>query len=287
MTGQPRPPAGLLLRLAGPLQSWGERSHFSERDTAGFPTRSGVVGLLALALGRTRGEPIDDLTRLGMTVRVDRAGVFLHDFHTVGGGEPNPKATVTTADGGKRGAKTATLVSHRYYLADAAFTLALTASGEEGHDLLQRCAEALGSPCWPPYLGRRACPPDQPLLIGLSDRPLEHLVAVPLARPRPPADTRSVEVEFHGDQPLTALPAHDGFPDPDRANDGADPVGETNDQPVTFHPGRRWYRPRPRYTRTLALPAELCGGVGRDYAERLGEFLGSTSRGADPEGASP
>ena len=44
------PEPGLLLRLAGPLQSWGERSHFNERDTARFPTRSGVIGMLAAAL---------------------------------------------------------------------------------------------------------------------------------------------------------------------------------------------------------------------------------------------
>ncbi|MEV7027174.1 CRISPR-associated protein Cas5, partial [Kitasatospora sp. NPDC093558] len=36
--------AVLVLRLAGPLQSWGERSAFNRRDTPPQPTKSGVVG---------------------------------------------------------------------------------------------------------------------------------------------------------------------------------------------------------------------------------------------------
>ena len=42
----------LLLRLAGPMQSWGTASKFRERDTGREPSKSGVVGLLAAALGR-------------------------------------------------------------------------------------------------------------------------------------------------------------------------------------------------------------------------------------------
>ena len=41
----------LLVRLAGPMQSWGSQSRFSHRDTEREPTKSGVVGLLSAALG--------------------------------------------------------------------------------------------------------------------------------------------------------------------------------------------------------------------------------------------
>ena len=41
----------LFLRLEGPLQSWGERGRWSVRDTALEPTKSGVIGLIACALG--------------------------------------------------------------------------------------------------------------------------------------------------------------------------------------------------------------------------------------------
>ena len=72
----------LLLRLAAPLQSWGEDSKFETRRTRREPTKSGVIGLLAAALGRRRYEPLDDLRGLRFAVRVDQEGELLRDFHT-------------------------------------------------------------------------------------------------------------------------------------------------------------------------------------------------------------
>ena len=46
--------ATLLLRLAAPLQAWGADSKFETRKTGREPTKSGVVGLLAAALGLRR-----------------------------------------------------------------------------------------------------------------------------------------------------------------------------------------------------------------------------------------
>ena len=43
--------ATLLLRLAAPLQAWGADSKFETRKTGREPTKSGVIGLLAAALG--------------------------------------------------------------------------------------------------------------------------------------------------------------------------------------------------------------------------------------------
>ena len=40
----------LLLRLAGPVQSWGIDSKFEVRRTENAPSKSGVTGLLAAAL---------------------------------------------------------------------------------------------------------------------------------------------------------------------------------------------------------------------------------------------
>ena len=79
---------GLLLRLAGPLQSWGEHSTFADRDTLRYPTRSGITGIFAAAQGLRRGEPLDRYAPLTLTVRIDRPGVLLADFHTTGGGLP-------------------------------------------------------------------------------------------------------------------------------------------------------------------------------------------------------
>ncbi|PJN36628.1 type I-E CRISPR-associated protein Cas5/CasD [Streptomyces sp. CB02959] len=259
---------GLLLRLAGPLQSWGERSHFNERDTAGFPTRSGVIGLLAAALGRHRSESPDDLVRLSITIRADRPGVLLRDLHTVGGGLP-AKATVTTAEGKKRSGDTATLLTHRTYLADAAFTLALTTPGGDT-DLLDRVAGGLAAPHWPPYLGRRSCPPEGPLLLGRFHNVLHHLIHLPIAAPRPQGSTRGID--FLSDQPLHHLPAPDSIADPGTEAE-AHPAGEVNDQPLSFHPRHRTYRARPLYRRVLHLPADQHTGLGTDHLNSLTTYL--------------
>jgi len=74
----------LLLRLAGPMQSWGTQSRFDHRDTGLEPSKSGVVGLLCAALGRPRAADGSDLAALRMGVRVDREGVLKVDYQTAG-----------------------------------------------------------------------------------------------------------------------------------------------------------------------------------------------------------
>src|SRR5579864_5026868 len=75
----------LLLRLAGPMQSWGTQSRFTVRDTGREPSKSGVIGLVCAALGRRRDAPLDDLVQLTMGTRVDRDGIVKVDYHTAGG----------------------------------------------------------------------------------------------------------------------------------------------------------------------------------------------------------
>jgi CRISPR system Cascade subunit CasD len=76
----------LLLRLVGPMQSWGTTSHFDQRDTGKEPSKSGVVGLLASALGidRENWTDLEPYTRLYMGVRHDRPGVPKRDYQTAG-----------------------------------------------------------------------------------------------------------------------------------------------------------------------------------------------------------
>jgi CRISPR system Cascade subunit CasD len=262
------PETGMLLSFHGPLQSWGERSHFNLRDTSSAPTRSGVLGLLASALGRRRDERVDDLAQLTLTVRIDRPGVLLRDLHTVGGGLP-AKETVTTADGKKRTGDTATLLSHRDYLADAAFTLALTAPDTGTTNTVYACAAALRSPHWPPYLGRRSCPPEGPLLLATSDDALHDLVHLPVLAPRPRSITQSIE--FTGDRPLAHLSAtHDTSPHPtSRINDDR-------------HPHRRTFRSRLMYRCALSVPDTQFAGDARSYLRRLNRYLSHRIEGSNP-----
>ncbi|MFC0436473.1 type I-E CRISPR-associated protein Cas5/CasD [Kutzneria buriramensis] len=158
-------PTSLALCLDAPMQSWGTRSHGVIRDTAREPTKSGVVGVMAAALGIARDDDaaIARLAALRLAIRVDREGILERDFHTT-------QNVPTTLGGGHR-----TVVSERYYLADALFLVVL--EGEPS--LLTDIATAVQRPRWPIFLGRKAYVPTRPLLgaadtgHGLSDTPAE------------------------------------------------------------------------------------------------------------------
>ncbi|WP_310729088.1 type I-E CRISPR-associated protein Cas5/CasD [Streptomyces sp. N2A] len=74
------------MRLAGPLQAWGDSSRFDRRDTHSHPTKSGVIGMCAAALGRDRTEPLEELAKLRYGVRIDRPGTMISDYHVTGAG---------------------------------------------------------------------------------------------------------------------------------------------------------------------------------------------------------
>ena len=158
--------ATLLLRLAGPMQSWGTTSRFDERDTQLEPSKSGVLGLICAALGRHRAKPVDDLAALRMGVRVEREGVTMRDYQTATG--------VVIASSGKPD-KERTVVSPRYYLADAVFLVGL----EGAPELLSTIHAALMSPVWPLALGRKSCVPTLPVYLpdGLSEQLLHEALA--------------------------------------------------------------------------------------------------------------
>lgn len=134
----------MLIRLAAPLQAWGADAKFERRGTERSPTKSGIIGLVAAALGRRRNEGLEDLQALCFGVRVDREGTLVRDYHTA------------------KNQKTA-YVTHRYYLADGVFL-----AGLEGEDsLLETIEYALNNPIFPLFLGRRSCPPEGKLSLGI------------------------------------------------------------------------------------------------------------------------
>lgn len=155
-------PKCLALRLAAPLQSWGSASQFNRRETDTTPTKSGVIGLLAAAQGRRRGDPIVDLVDLRFGVRVDQPGTMLRDYHTVSDfrGLGLPTAAMNKKGEQKRSGYT-TKVTTRFYLQDAVFVAVLR--GDDG--LLRGLAGAVRAPGFPLALGRRSCPPTQPLVL--------------------------------------------------------------------------------------------------------------------------
>lgn len=155
----------LFLRLEGPMQSWGERSPWKYRDSAREPTKSGVIGLLACALGLNADE---DLRRLSSQVRIgvrcDKPGKMLTDYHTIGGGHKN-KGVLLQANGELK-PPTYIEQTYRSYLHDASFLVAILAN-ETG--LIDQLANALRNPHWPIFLGRKSCPLSYPPLEGVGD----------------------------------------------------------------------------------------------------------------------
>jgi CRISPR system Cascade subunit CasD len=157
----------LLLRLVGPMQSWGTTSRFDQRDTGKEPSKSGVIGLLAAALGIDRGNwtDLEQLTRLSMGVRHDRPGVPRRDYQTA--------QHIISAD---RSKIHETALTTRDYLADAAFLVGLE---DKDRALLERIHAALRDPVWPLALGRKSYVPSESICMenGVQDGPLWDVLA--------------------------------------------------------------------------------------------------------------
>jgi CRISPR system Cascade subunit CasD len=139
------------------MMSWGDHSRFTIRDSRREPTKSAVIGLICAALGRPRWQPVDDLTALKMGVRTDKPGVMQCDYHTIMDG--------IKSGGGPGG----TVISQRYYVADADYLVGL----EGDRAKLTELDAALQSPCWQLYFGRKSFVPSCPLGIGIVEFPLE------------------------------------------------------------------------------------------------------------------
>ncbi len=163
--------ATLLLRLVGPMQSWGTTSRFDQRDTGKEPSKSGVIGLLAAAMGidRSNWTDLEPITKLSMGVRHDRPGLPKRDYQTAAG---SPNDSIIKADG-KPSADG--VVSQRFYLADAAFLVGL--EGKD-RDLLTITNAKLRDPNWPLALGRKSYVPSEPIWIanGIQDAALRDVL---------------------------------------------------------------------------------------------------------------
>lgn len=169
----------LLLRLAGPMQSWGTSSRFQLRRTDAYPSKSGVLGMVLCAMGIRREDSpkaVEPLTALRMGVRVDRGGISDWDYHTAGA-----RIGIRKAEGGIKVTQSTgeyeTLLSRRQYLYDASFLVALRGAA----NAISACAQALDDPVWPIFLGRKCCVPSEPVFVGIGsfDTVSEALSSVP------------------------------------------------------------------------------------------------------------
>lgn len=148
----------LILKLHGPMQAWGEHSFEGLRPSGNFPTRSGLLGLLAACLGIRRNDRLrmqQLANSVGLAVRVDEGKsktVKITDYHTV------KDARKEYAGLGSH----ETIQTWREYLLDAYFTVALW-NHVDAAISIEELEEAVKFPRFTPYLGRRCCPISRPL----------------------------------------------------------------------------------------------------------------------------
>lgn len=144
----------IMLKLAGPMQSWGTSSRFENRYTDRYPSKSAVVGILAACFGYSRDDSrIERLNDLDFAIRIDQPGELLHDYHIARRFKSNGEITQT-------------YVTNRYYLQDAIFVVAL---GSNDVNWITEIEYALKYPYFQPYLGRRSNPVNADFFLGTSD----------------------------------------------------------------------------------------------------------------------
>ncbi|MFE2578902.1 type I-E CRISPR-associated protein Cas5/CasD [Streptomyces sp. NPDC059378] len=231
----------LVLRLAGPLQSWGASSRFTRRTTESAPTKSGVIGLLAAAAGIERGDDqaLAPLAALRFGVRIDQPGTRIRDFHTAHHRVSGKSMPLT----------------ERFYLADAVFVAAL----EGEHTLLAQSYTALQAPVYPPFLGRRSCPPAEQLELGLhEDAELENVLA---QVPWQASPWYRRQHRRHAPQELTVLR---------EAAASEHTVADTlRDQPVSFTAAHRRHALRTVVTTSVPLPGTPADAPAHDPFDAL------------------
>jgi CRISPR system Cascade subunit CasD len=230
--------AVLKLCFDAPMQSWGTRSHGIIRDTAMEPTKSGVLGLLAAAMGidRTDDAVLAELAQLKMAIRVDREGILQRDFQTA-------QNVPTTSGTGHR-----TVISERYYLADALFLVLII--GDDA--IVVRLVEALRKPRWPLCFGRRAFVPSRPVLVESDVRDSRPIHEVLASEPWLEISEDVMKAEMA--KPATTRFGLRSVIDCDPST----PEGELrHDHPISFAPERRRFTSRSVVIGQIPLTDEM------------------------------
>ena len=136
---------------------------------------------------------------------------MLKDCHTMNPPEPG-MGEYTVPNGSGKGwmieGTSYPLITHRYYLTDAVFTVFLT--GDSG--FVTELSAAMREPHWHMSLGRKACLPDFPLHLGLTQKAVTDLIGeLPIvdvnARPSDAdGQGRSVDVHWLTSRPEESAP---------------------------------------------------------------------------------
>jgi CRISPR system Cascade subunit CasD len=174
-------PRFLLLKLDGVMQGWGGHTYEDWRPTELFPTRSALLGLLGACLGldRQNSGKLNDLAgsvtfTIRSDYRTDEIGKRLRtlrlcDYHTIQDarkvdGKPNKNP----------------VQSYRWYLFDSLFTVAVEET-KNATITLDVIEGKIRKPVYTPFLGRRSCSLNRPLLDS-ADSPAGKIIEAASAK---------------------------------------------------------------------------------------------------------
>lgn len=161
----------LKLICSGMLQSWRNTGLGPNyRYTELIPTKSGIAGMIACALGYPRGDSRIEKLKNNFELYIDNKASapikpganttpdVLFDFQTVSAPD------MLTAGGGMLHSPS---IIMREYVVGYRYVLYLKAEEE----LLKKIEAALNEPVWDYYLGSKCCIPAEPVCCGICEMP--------------------------------------------------------------------------------------------------------------------
>ncbi len=167
--------AFLTFALVAPVASFGAIAVGERRPTWDRPARSAVLGLVGACLGVEREDDAGQValaSEYGMALLCHAPGRLLADYHTAQVPPTRGKRRFATRAQELAAPDLATILSRRDYRTDAWHLGALWSCAEAPRWSLTAIADAMRSPEFVPYLGRKSCPlglPLAPLLDDASD----------------------------------------------------------------------------------------------------------------------
>jgi CRISPR system Cascade subunit CasD len=206
----------LLLWLEAPLQSWGADSKFGRRDSLDFPTKSGIAGLLLAALGASgeQRELLGEIAGLRQTVIsytrkksesvADKGPSMLRDFHMVGSAyddrDPWQTLMIPKKRDGLKAVGGGVKMTYRYFIQDGRFAVVVEVPAVRASTF----SEALSSPVYEVYLGRKCCAPTDLIFRGVFDDEAAAIsAAAEIAKSKDLEERFRVVDGDHGDEVLT------------------------------------------------------------------------------------
>ena len=189
----------LMIRLYGMMASWGEIAVGVNRHTANHPSKSAITGLFGAALGVERDDKdVQQALARDYSLAVEQVstGGCLNDFHTAQVPRAKDKFRYRTRRDeiiiGRD--RLETIVTNREYRTGTVSIVAIAANDDPVWSL-EELREALLTPEYHLYLGRKSCPlgaPLQPEIIEADD----FLQALTRYNPEPVLDSHEEDCHY-------------------------------------------------------------------------------------------